>query len=486
MAGQTRATDRSGIAPEIRSDVLPAVSYRDLPEPQPLKKVLGPSVILLAGSIGSGEFVLWPYISTQTGMALVWLATIGILTQYFLNMEIERYTLATGETAVTGFTRMWKHWSWLFIIMAVVAWMWPGWATGSSTALTYAFGLSESMVVPITIASLVLIGVILTISPVVYKTVEKIQFLLVALIVLFMLYIAFGLLSGDSWAALFGGFTADVPKIPAAIAEIPIPLLLGAIAFAGAGGVMNLAQSNWIRDKGMGMGAHLPKVVSPITGEEVADAPIGYFFPQNEENLRRWRGWWKVADKEQFLTFFVLGLLAILLFMTLAYTYVGVGSTAQNFDFIRLLGESLNEQAGSMVGPMFWFTGVVVLLSTNLTVIDMIGRIVAEIAKTNWLRDSTTWTESRMYFLVVWAMVVFGSLILLTGVKQPLLLLIIASALNGLVMFVYSVLLIKLNRGMLPQTIGLKGGRYVAIIWAVVFYGAFSIYLIINQFGKLF
>lgn len=486
MAAETTTPGHANLAPEIRSDVLPAVSYRDLPEPQPLKKVLGPSVILLAGSIGSGEFVLWPYISTQTGMALVWLATIGILTQYFLNMEIERYTLATGETAVTGFTRMWKHWSWLFIIMAVVAWMWPGWATGSSTALTYAFGLSESMVVPITIASLVLIGIILTVSPVVYKTVEKIQFLLVALIMLFMLYIAFGLLNGESWSALFGGFTADVPKIPAAIAEIPIPLLLGAIAFAGAGGVMNLAQSNWIRDKGMGMGAHLPKVVSPITGDEVADAPIGYFFPQDEENLRRWRGWWKVADREQFITFFVLGLLAILLFMTLAYTYVGVGSTAQNFDFIRLLGESLNEQAGSMVGPLFWFTGVVVLLSTNLTVIDMIGRIVAEIAKTNWLRESTTWTESRMYFLVVWAMVVFGSLILLTGVKQPLLLLIIASALNGLVMFVYSVLLIKLNRGMLPQSIGLKGGRYVAIIWAVVFYGAFSIYLIINQFGKLF
>jgi hypothetical protein len=25
-------------------------------------------------------------------------------------MEIERYTLATGETAVTGFNRLWRHW----------------------------------------------------------------------------------------------------------------------------------------------------------------------------------------------------------------------------------------------------------------------------------------------------------------------------------------------------------------------------------------
>lgn len=138
------------------------------------------------------------------------------------------------------------------------------------------------------------------------------------------------------------------------------------------------------------------------------------------------------------------------------------------------------------VGHAYWFTGVVVLLSTNLTVVDMIARIVADICKINWLRDNTTWTESRLYFLVVWLMVAFGSVILISGVSQPLVLLVIASSLNGLVMFVYSVLLIQLNRGMLPRAIGLRGFRYAAIWWAVVFYGGFSIYLLIDQFGKLF
>src|SRR5690606_14399708 len=112
MVTQASATGSPQIAPEISSRHLPRVPHPDLPEPPPLEQVVGPSVLLLAGSIGSGEFVLWPYISTQTGLALVWLATIGILTQYYLNMEITRYTLATGETAVTGFTRLWKPWSW--------------------------------------------------------------------------------------------------------------------------------------------------------------------------------------------------------------------------------------------------------------------------------------------------------------------------------------------------------------------------------------
>ncbi|MGI9084803.1 MAG: Nramp family divalent metal transporter [Aeromicrobium sp.] len=71
-----------------------------------MKKVVGPSVLLLAGAIGSGEYVLWPSIASQVGLVLFWLVILGVGTQYFLNMQIERYTLATGETAVTGFTRI--------------------------------------------------------------------------------------------------------------------------------------------------------------------------------------------------------------------------------------------------------------------------------------------------------------------------------------------------------------------------------------------
>src|SRR5690606_26234713 len=142
--------------------------------------------------------------------------------------------------AVTGFTRLWKPWSGLFIIMAVIPWMWPGWATGSSTALTYAFGLSGEAVIPITIASLVLICIILTISPVVYHTVEKIHFFLVALIVLFLIYTVVGLLTGQTRAALISAFTPEIPKSPESFGKLPIALLLGGIAFAGAGGVMNM------------------------------------------------------------------------------------------------------------------------------------------------------------------------------------------------------------------------------------------------------
>ena len=112
-------------------------------------------------------------------------------------------------------------------------------------------------------------------------------------------------------------------KIPDAISDIPIAALLGAIAFAGAGGVMNLVQSNWVRDKGLGMGAKMPRVVSPFTGEEVAAPTTGYFFRRDEENMRRWNGWWKVANREQFVDVLRHRRVALLAFMTLTFVTIG-------------------------------------------------------------------------------------------------------------------------------------------------------------------
>jgi hypothetical protein len=99
---------------------LPPLEVRELPEPVPLGKLIGASVILLATALGSGELLIWPYITTQAGVGLLWLATLGFLSQYFLNMEIERYTLATGETAVTGFSRFWKPWGIVFVLGAIL------------------------------------------------------------------------------------------------------------------------------------------------------------------------------------------------------------------------------------------------------------------------------------------------------------------------------------------------------------------------------
>jgi hypothetical protein len=476
------ATETEGVgavAVEIPSKHLPGVPYRDLPEPTSLGRIIGPSVVLLAVSIGSGEFVLWPFISSRVGTTILWLAAVGILTQYFINMEIERYTLATGETAVTGFTRLWPHWAWLFIIFTIVPWVWPGWATGASTSLGFIFNWSGDTVNVVTVLGLLAIGIALTASPVVYNAVERFQMVMVAAIFVFLLLALFMGSEATSWGNLFQPGLPEHPELTPAV-------LLGALAFAGAGGSVNLAQSNWIRDKGLAMGDYIAKIESPVTGEPVAIPSLGAIFPSDEQNLRRWKGWWRIANQEQFIFFFVLGLISIIVLSVLTASTVFGEEAGESFDFIQFEGEALKDIVAPWFGTFFWITGAVVLFSTNLGVLDHVGRVVADILKINWLRDSDFWSESKLYFTIVWGEIIVGAIILLAAIDQPLVLLVIASSLNGLVMFVYSILLIQLNRAALPGPIRIAGVRLGAMVWSVLFFGYFSAILLNDQIGQLF
>jgi hypothetical protein len=101
-----RPEDDANLATELPDKWLPAVPYRDLPDAVPLWRIIGASAIISATAMGSGEYVLWPLIVSQVGFTIFWACILGFFFQWILNMEIERYALVTGETAVTGFARL--------------------------------------------------------------------------------------------------------------------------------------------------------------------------------------------------------------------------------------------------------------------------------------------------------------------------------------------------------------------------------------------
>jgi hypothetical protein len=473
-----RDTGRGELATELPSKYLPAVEYRDLPEPVPVTKIMGASVILLATAIGSGELLIWPYITTTVGVGLLWLASVGFAMQYFLNMEIERYTLVTGETAVTGFSRFWKPWGIVFALGAILPNAFPGWASSGATMITYLIG-GGSVPLIATIA-LIAIGLAITVSPVIYQTLEKVEMVLVVIIVAFLLLAIVISTNAGVWAGVVTEAPSGVANLPRYINELGIATVLGAIAFAGAGGASNLVQSNWIRDKGLGMGARMPKIVSPITGEEEAEPSIGYMMPTDEENLRRWRGWWKVANQEQIFTFVILGLLTLIGLSVLVASVLPQGTYGEpgDIEFIQREAQALANQIGPWFEIFFYIAGFAVLFSTNIGIIDYVSRLTADTLKTGYLARSEFWTESKIYFVIAWIMCIGGSLILFAGLEQPLVLLIIASSGGGVVMFLYSGMLIWLNRRALPEPVKLKSWRLVAMLITFVMFAVLSLYLL--------
>jgi len=426
--------------------------------------------------LASGEFILWPYIASQVGLVLLWGALVGVVIQWFLNMEIERYTLATGETALSGFNRIWRHWGLVFVGMVVLANAWPGWATSSATMFTYLFG---GPVNAIAIGLLLLIGLALTLAPVVYDAVERVIFLKVAAIATFIAVVAVAAISGDAWRELPAS-AGHVGTIPG---DLGIAVVLGAIAYAGAGGGQNLCQSNWIRDKGYGMGAYAPRLVSPITGEEEAAGGGRYSFDPDERNLARWRRWWRFANVEQAATFVAITVVTIAFMSMLSFSTVfGRDGLPDDIGFLEVEGQRLNALVGSWMGPLFWSIGAFSLLAASMGIVDYTSRLAADVLKTAYRPRSS---ESRLYFGVVWGLVAVGVLILLAGLDQPLVLLVISACVAAVTMFMYSILLLIMNRRYLPDAIKIRSYRVGALVFSGAFFGVLSAITIVDQVGDL-
>ena len=94
-------------------------------------------------------------------------------------------------------------------------------------------------------------------------------------------------------------------------------------------------------------------------------------------------------------------------------------------------------------------------------------------------------TESRLYFGLVWGLVAIGCGVLLSGLTQPLLLLIISASVGGTMMCLYSALLIVINRRHLPEAIRIQSYRLGALVWATLVFGTLAVLTIRQQLSTL-
>jgi hypothetical protein len=453
---------------------------RDLPDPpRKLLRIVGPGIVAAGVGLSSGEFILWPFIASQVGLIFLWGAIVGVGTQLFLNMEIERYTLATGETALTGFNRIWKHWGLVLAIMVYFGNIWPGWALSSATLVTYLFGGNAPIIAAV---GLLIIGAGLTLAPIVYVALERMIFAKVAAVVILVALGIVLVITKDTWAAL----PASVASVGHFPMELGFALLFSAIAFAGAGGGQNLCQSNWIRDKGFGMGSYIQKLVSVVTGvEEATPTPATYIFKPNEENMARWRRWWRFANLEQTLTFFLVTVITIVFTSMLAHsTLFGRPGLPNSIGFLQIEGQRLKASVGPWFGILFWAIGAFSLFATAMGVVDYTSRLAADVLKSTYFPNSRI-SESRIYFGLVWGLVAIGCVVLLSGFAQPLALLIISASVGGTMMCIYSALLIAINRHHLPDAIKVRSYRLGVLIWSVLGFGVLAILTIWQQVSNL-
>lgn len=465
-----------------------ALPRKPLPKALPLRKLVGPSFIILGLGLGSGEVILWPYLASNYGMGIIWGAVLGLTFQFIMNMEIERYALARGESIFVGFARKLKGIPYWFFVSTFAPWIWPGIAAASATLFGHVVGLPTEYNKYLSIGFLIAMGLILSLGPVLYKTVERLQKLLIMVGVPSIFVISILLADRTDWSAAARGVVGSGDGFFLLPAGISVASFLAALAYAGAGGNLNLAQSFYVKEKGFGMGKYSGKITSVITGKRRDNKPLltGTAFEPTGENLKEFKKWWRNVNIEHFLVFWLTGSITIILLSLLAYvTTYGAGGNKSDISFVIREGAAIGQQLIPVLGTFFLTVTAATLFGTQLTVFDATSRILTEntvVIANGKIKERDI---PKVYYMVLWLMILCGVGIFLAGMTQPLQLLFIAAIMNAVAMFVHTGLTLWLNKTELPKAIRPSAGRTVAMSLAFLFYGGFSAYVVITEVQKI-
>lgn len=461
---------------------LAALSKNDLPKPLPLKKLIGPSFIILGVGLGSGELILWPYLSSNFGLGIIWAAVLGITFQFFINMEIERYTLITGESIFVGLTRKYGGVApWWFILSTFVPWMWPGIIAASATVLTASLGIKYSGVIGILL--LLLIGFFYSLGSVVYKTQEKIQkaIILIGIPFIFILTIIFT--EGSDWTTLAAGLIGKgggfwfLPK------GLPFATFLAALAYAGAGGNLNLAQSLYIKEKGYGMGKYSGRITNILKGKTEKITLEGTTFECTPKNIECFKVWWKRINLEHAIVFWITGAFTMVLLSLLAYTTVFNNPGVEtSINFVIHEASAIAKSTIPALGPFFLVMAGVMLFGTQFSVLGSNSRIMSENLVLTFSNKFKINKIPKYFYSFLWLQILVGVAIFASGFTEPLNLVVIGAVLNAISMFIYSGLVLWLNMTSLEKPLRPSLFRRFAVGSAFAFYGAFSIFTVTQIF----
>lgn len=460
--------------------------YKPFPNPLGLKKLLGPSFIILALGLGSGEVILWPYLSSNYGLGIAWGALLGITLQFFINMEIERYALAKGESVFVGLYKLFKWTAGWFIISTFIGFGLPGIIAASAQALAFVFGFEDFKWLAIVL--LIVIGLILSMGKTVYGLMERLTKTIIFLGVPFLFVLAIILTKSTDWSALLSGFIGRGEGYWFLPAGIGLATFFGAFAYSGAGGNLNLTQSIYIKEKGYGMGAHAQKISGffrRINKQEEIRLS-GHDFEPHPANIALFKQWWREINLEHFLVFWLIGILSISFLMVLAFSAsFGLAGNAQGINFVINEGLIIGYKILPAVGALFLLVVGVLLFQTQLGIFDSTSRVVAEnIALIKIGHKGGVINLSKLYFACVWLLVAFGIILFLLGVSEPRSLIVLGAVLNAISMFIHIALVNLMNFKVLPKECQPSLFRRLVIVAAFLIFGAFTLFTLWQIFFR--
>ena len=476
-----------------REEPLP---IRPLPEPLKPVHLLGPGMALTALAVGLGETFLWPRLVMVFGTQVRWLFLIGVTVQLFVMMEMARWAMATGESIFFGAARLHRVVMWFFFATGILIYIFPGHVALGAQAIETLTGIPW---VPTAIAGLVVIGLILTFSKIVYNVVETVLTTFISILVIGSAIIAslVGNL-GDVGSTIAGTFSFGFID-PEWFTVAWFPIIIGSLAFAGPSGMQQMWYTLWLRDKGAGMGHYIPRIrgLRGLEEEETMPARGFTFDTEDPKEMRKWQGWRRWNTFDAAVLFWGITMVTTVIYTVLALSAGRLDPKAA--DLIRAgedsaaipaMANAFGEVGGTFARIAFFLFIGIVGWKLSFGIFDALARGNADMTY-YFAPFSRRWSMSRIYLTYVWIAVVAGTIVLsLVGLglmgneDGPAFILNTLAFLSAFVMGAYCLVLLFTNKALLPKALRPKAVATVALCIGVVIYLG-GLFVSLAVFGAL-
>ena len=265
-------------------------------------------------------------------------------------------------------------------------------------------------------------------------------------------------------------------------------ILAGFAAYAGAGGLGNCTVTNWVRDKGMGMGSQVGYIPAAVGGHQVELSATGKVFEPTTENVSKFREWMKYIRFDQGWVFTLGCFLGMGLPALLTVQFIAPGTQVGGMAVAVRQAEGIAAAFGGLgntLGLILWYatllTGFWILYSTQLNIMDLFPRTVTDILWTSnpGVRSWAKGDVRKVYYSSLVVFVVWGCIAI--NLAQPFILIILGAFMAGLLMSIYGVHLWYVNRTFLPKEIQAPAWRQVTLLLFSGFFGFFTLVVILNR-----
>ena len=468
---------------ETGGEQMPAWQYDDLPAPPPvnfrnIRRMVGPGAILLAGSIGGGEWLAGPTVAVQYGTSILGIVTIAIVLQVIFNLEGIRYTLYTGEPIYGGFLRLWpgpRLWAPFYVFLAFLQLAWP--ALAASAAVTLIAGFAGRLPTDADASTMHWVGTILmflvvgllSLGGTIERMLEVFSVTMLVLVIVFLLAVNIFFIPWDTWVKTFTGFF----QLSGFRGNLDWPLMGTLAATAGSGGLGNLTVTNWMRDKDYGMGARTGAIPSAIGGRKVEVSHFGKIFKVTPASLERWKTWWRYVHIDQVWLWGIGAFVGMYLNVNLAAGVIPEGTKLEGMAVGVYQARYLADKVWSGFWILTLVNGFWIVFSTQLANTDVLVRTVTDVL---WMGNKRVrdWREGKIQTVYYTILIVYTFLALFAiRIGNPLDQFKIVANVAGFILVFGAIQIFLVNRKFLPRELRAPWWQQAGLLGCALFYAFF-------------